>query len=173
MSAWPDARVLKLFNIEVPIVLGPMAGVAGVELAIAVARAGGLGSLPCAMLSHEQIRQQIEQFRAAVRGPINLNFFCHTPPQPDPERDARWRAHLAPYYAEFGIDLNTQAPAVNRAPQQPYEECAGSSRPQQHEAGCSRALRQRALVGLLHVDTLHPRPARSLAARLQHGVDDL
>ncbi|CAJ0690856.1 NAD(P)H-dependent flavin oxidoreductase [Ralstonia wenshanensis] len=116
MSAWPDARVLELFNIEVPIVLGPMAGVAGVELAIAVARGGGLGSLPCAMLNVEQIRQQVEQFRAAVRGPINLNFFCHTPPQPDPERDAKWRAHLAPYYAEFGIDLNAQAPAVNRAP---------------------------------------------------------
>ena len=116
MSAWPDARVLELFNIEVPIVLGPMAGVAGVELAIAVARGGGLGSLPCAMLNVEQIRQQVEQFRAAVHGPINLNFFCHTPPQPDPERDAKWRAHLAPYYAEFGIDLNAQAPAVNRAP---------------------------------------------------------
>ena len=116
MSAWPDARVLELFNIEVPIVLGPMAGVAGVELAIAVARGGGLGSLPCAMLNVDQIRQQVEQFRAAVRGPINLNFFCHTPPQPDPERDAKWRAHLAPYYAEFGIDLNAQAPAVNRAP---------------------------------------------------------
>lgn len=116
MSAWPDARVLALFNIDVPIVLGPMAGVGGAELAIAVARAGGLGSIPCAMLSADQIRQQVEQFRAAVRGPINLNFFCHTPPQPDPEREAKWRAHLAPYYAELGIDLNTQVPAVNRAP---------------------------------------------------------
>ncbi|CAJ0737072.1 NAD(P)H-dependent flavin oxidoreductase [Ralstonia mannitolilytica] len=116
MSAWPDARILELFNIDVPIVLGPMAGAAGVDLAIAVARAGGLGSLPCAMLNAEQIRQQVEQFRAAVRAPINLNFFCHTPPQPDPEREARWRAHLAPYYAEFGIDPNAQAPAANRAP---------------------------------------------------------
>lgn len=59
MSAWPDARILELFNIDVPIVLGPMAGAAGVDLAIAVARAGGLGSLPCAMLNAEQIRTNV------------------------------------------------------------------------------------------------------------------
>ena len=94
----------------------PLAGVGGVELAVAVARAGGLGSLPCAMLNADQIREQVGQFRAAVRAPINLNFFCHVPPQPDPEREARWRAHLAPYYAEFGIDPAATAPFVNRAP---------------------------------------------------------
>jgi nitronate monooxygenase len=87
-----------------------------VDLAIAVARAGGLGSLPCAMLGVEQIRQQVDQFRAAVRAPVNLNFFCHTPPHPDPQREAQWRACLAPYYAELGLGPDTQAPAVNRAP---------------------------------------------------------
>lgn len=116
MSAWPDTRLLELFEIDVPIVLAPMAGVGGVALAVAVARAGGLGSLPCAMLNADQIREQVGQFRAAVRAPINLNFFCHAPPQPDPERDARWRAHLAPYYAEFGIDPDTTAPFANRTP---------------------------------------------------------
>lgn len=118
MGTWPDTRLLALFQIDVPIVLAPLAGVGGVELAVAVARAGGLGSLPCAMLNADQIREQVGQFRAAVRAPINLNFFCHVPPRPDPdpEREARWRAHLAPYYAEFGIDPNATAPFVNRAP---------------------------------------------------------
>ncbi|MCF1441244.1 NAD(P)H-dependent flavin oxidoreductase [Ralstonia nicotianae] len=116
MGTWPDTRLLALFQIDVPIVLAPLAGVGGVELAVAVARAGGLGSLPCAMLNADQIREQVGQFRAAVRSPINLNFFCHVPPQPDPEREARWRAHLAPYYAEFGIDPAATAPFVNRAP---------------------------------------------------------
>ncbi|MGC5808885.1 NAD(P)H-dependent flavin oxidoreductase [Ralstonia pseudosolanacearum] len=116
MGTWPDTRLLALFQIDVPIVLAPLAGVGGVELAVAVARAGGLGSLPCAMLNADQIREQVGQFRAAVRAPINLNFFCHVPPQPDPEREARWRAHLAPYYAEFGIDPAATAPFVNRAP---------------------------------------------------------
>ncbi|MDR2853158.1 MAG: nitronate monooxygenase family protein [Burkholderiaceae bacterium] len=116
MSAWPDTRILDLFQIDVPIVLAPMAGAGSVDLAIAVARAGGLGSLACAMLEAEQIRQQIGQFRAAVRAPINLNFFCHTPPQPDPQREAQWRARLAPYYAEWGISADAQVPAVQRAP---------------------------------------------------------
>ena len=38
-------------GIEIPIVQAPMAGSGGVALAIAVAQAGGLGSLPAAMLS--------------------------------------------------------------------------------------------------------------------------
>ncbi|WP_347329264.1 nitronate monooxygenase, partial [Ralstonia pseudosolanacearum] len=79
MGTWPDTRLLALFQIDVPIVLAPLAGVGGVELAVAVARAGGLGSLPCAMLNADQIREQVGQFRAAVRAPINLNFFCHVP----------------------------------------------------------------------------------------------
>jgi len=116
VNTWPDTRILDLFQIEVPILLAPMAGVGGVELALAVARAGGLASLPCAMLETEQIRQQIGQFRAAVHAPLNLNFFCHTPPRPDPQREAQWRARLALYYVELDINLNTQALTVNRAP---------------------------------------------------------
>ena len=48
---WPNSRVQNLLGIELPILLAPMAGAALSELAIAVAEAGGLGSLPCAMLS--------------------------------------------------------------------------------------------------------------------------
>ena len=36
--------------LDVPIIQAPMAGVQGSALAIAVSSAGGLGSLPCAML---------------------------------------------------------------------------------------------------------------------------
>ena len=39
-----------LLGIEMPIIQAPMAGVQGSALAIAVSNAGGLGSLPCAML---------------------------------------------------------------------------------------------------------------------------
>ncbi len=42
---WPDRRIMELFGIEHPIVLAPMAGPGTAELAIAVAEAGGLGSL--------------------------------------------------------------------------------------------------------------------------------
>jgi nitronate monooxygenase len=97
-------RITDLFGIELPIIQAPLAGVQGSALAIAVCKAGGLGSLPCAMLAPEAIRKEIEAIQAASDRPYNLNFFCHTPPVPDPAREARWRAALAPYYAELGID---------------------------------------------------------------------
>jgi nitronate monooxygenase len=93
-----------LFGIELPIVQAPMAGVQGSALAVAVCQAGGLGSLPCAMLGPDAIRQELAAIRARTDRPFNVNFFCHAPPQPDAAREARWRAALAPYYAEHGID---------------------------------------------------------------------
>jgi nitronate monooxygenase len=116
MPAWPDRRILDLFEIEVPIIQAPMAGPATPELVIAVIQAGGLGSLPCALLSVEQTRQGLERIRQATSGPLNLNFFCHTPPKPDPVQQVAWRARLAPYYVEMGLDPQPAVPAGARAP---------------------------------------------------------
>ncbi|XOT94927.1 nitronate monooxygenase, partial [Alcaligenes pakistanensis] len=85
MYIWPNHTLLDLLHIEQPIVQSPMAGAQDSELAIAVARAGGLGSLACAMLSPEQIREQVGLFRQAVSAPINLNFFCHQDLRLEPE----------------------------------------------------------------------------------------
>ena len=117
MSNWPDRRILDLLGIELPMLQAPMAGASGSAMAIAVANAGGLGALPCAMLTGEQIREEIEAFRAACPGrPLNLNFFCHQPPAPDPERAARWKQALKPYYQEVGADFEAPTPVSNRAP---------------------------------------------------------
>ena len=117
MSNWPDRRILDLLGIELPMLQAPMAGASGSAMAIAVANAGGLGALPCAMLSGEQVRDEIEAFRAACPGrPLNLNFFCHQPPAPDPERAARWKQALKPYYQEVGADFEAPTPVSNRAP---------------------------------------------------------
>jgi nitronate monooxygenase len=113
---WPDRRIIDIFGIEHPILLAPMAGPGTAELAIAVAEAGGLGALACAMSSPEQIRKDLGVIRQRTAKPINLKFFTHTPPRPDPERDARWKARLAPYYAELGVDPAKPVPAVSRAP---------------------------------------------------------
>ncbi len=94
----------QLLGIELPIIQAPMAGVQGSELAIAVSNAGGLGSLPCAMLGPETLRKELAALRAGTDKPFNVNFFCHTPPTPDADREAAWRQALAPYHAEFGID---------------------------------------------------------------------
>jgi nitronate monooxygenase len=104
-GGWPDRRLIERFGVELPIVQAPMAGAGGSALAIAAARGGALGSLPCGMATPDQVRAEVAAVRAAVRAPINLNFFCHTvPPEPD---TTAWRARLAPFAAELGV---TEAP---------------------------------------------------------------
>jgi nitronate monooxygenase len=85
-------------------------------MAIAVSEAGGLGSLPCGMLDTAKAREEIGIIRQRTTKPLNVNFFCHSPPRPDPGRDARWKERLAAFYTELGLDASACAPAVNRAP---------------------------------------------------------
>src|SRR5262249_26265778 len=113
---WPDRRLLDLFKTEFPIVLAPMAGVMDAELVIAAAQGGALGSLPCAMLSADKAREQVKIIRERVSAPINLNFFCHTPVDADPKREAGWKRRLASYYSEYGVDPSAPINATNRAP---------------------------------------------------------
>lgn len=94
-----------LFGIDLPIIQAPMAGAQGSALTIAVSNAGGLGSLPCAMLNLDAIRQELTTIQANTTRPYNVNFFCHTPPMPDPDREGRWRAKLTPYYQELGLNI--------------------------------------------------------------------
>ena len=113
---WPDQRIVELFGIELPIIQAPMAGSTGSEMVVAVAEAGGLGSLPCALLSAEQIRAEVETIRRQTKRPINLNFFCHTPPRVDAAREAAWRQRLQRYYVELGLDPNASVAGASRAP---------------------------------------------------------
>ena len=113
---WPDRRLLDLFETELPIVLAPMAGIMDAELVIAAAQGGALGSLPCAMLSAEKAREQVNIIRQRVSAPLNMNFFCHKPVDADPRREAGWKQRLAPYYKELGLDPAAPINAANRAP---------------------------------------------------------
>jgi nitronate monooxygenase len=106
----------ELLGTELPIIQAPMAGMQVSALAIAVSKAGGLGSLPCAMLTPEAVRSELAAIRAATDRPYNVNFFCHAPPAPDAAREARWRAALAPFYKEFGIDPAAIPAGPGRAP---------------------------------------------------------
>jgi nitronate monooxygenase len=102
MSKISDIR--ELFGIELPIIQAPMAGAQDHELAAAVCKAGGLGSIPAGMLTPDGLRAELHALTAQTDRPCNVNFFCHKLPEPDPEREAKWRAVLQPYYDEFGID---------------------------------------------------------------------
>src|SRR3954453_11221692 len=100
-TMWPDRRIIELIKTEFPVVLAPMAGVMDAELVIAAAQGGALGSLPCAMLSVEKAREQINIIRQRVSAPVNMNFFCHTPAGADSFREAKWKQRLGSYYKEF------------------------------------------------------------------------
>ncbi|MGD9871602.1 MAG: NAD(P)H-dependent flavin oxidoreductase [Thauera sp.] len=105
-----------LLGIELPIIQAPLAGVQDSALAIAVSNAGGLGSLPCAMLDAAALRKQVELLRAGTSHPFNLNFFSHTPPVPDEDKARAWRALFADYYAELGLDPVAQPAGAARLP---------------------------------------------------------
>jgi len=112
----PTESLRALLGTELPIIQAPMAGSQGSALAIAVSNAGGLGSLPCAMLGADAMRKELAAITAQTAKPYNVNFFCHTPPEPSAEREAAWRAALAPYYREFGIDANAIPAGPGRVP---------------------------------------------------------
>ena len=102
-----------------PLIQAPMAGAQGSALALAVSATGALGSLPCAMLTPDTLARELQTLKAATSRPINLNFFCHTPPTPSAASEAReaaWRAALAPFYAEAGLNINTIPAGAGRMP---------------------------------------------------------
>lgn len=96
------ATLTELLGIDLPVIQAPMAGVQVSAMAIAVSEAGGLGSLPAAMLGDDALRNELSAIRAGTSKPFNVNFFAHQPPVPDAAREAGWRDALRPYYAEFG-----------------------------------------------------------------------
>ena len=107
---------IDLLGTELPVIQAPMAGVQGSALAIAVSEAGGLGSLPAAMLSLDALAAELTAIRAATDRPYNVNFFCHTPPVRDSGREEAWRAALLPYYREYGIAADQILDAPARRP---------------------------------------------------------
>ena len=106
----------SLLGVEFPLIQAPMAVVQGSALAISVSTAGALGSLPCAALSTSAMRDELARIKAQTSKPFNVNFFCHTPPIPSPEREAAWRAALTPYYRELGLDVNAVPAGAGRSP---------------------------------------------------------
>ena len=110
MNSW------EFLGIELPIIQAPMAGANDSAMVIAVSNAGGLGSLPCATLTLEQIRSEVALIRTGTKKPFNLNFFCHKVPLDNPEKDIAWKKLLTNYYQEFAVDLHQTVASPNRKP---------------------------------------------------------
>ena len=109
-------NLTDLLGIELPIIQAPMAGAQASAMAIAVSNAGALGSLPCAMLTADGLRKELETIKAQTSKPFNVNFFCHAAPVADAGRESAWRAALTPYYKQYGIDQAGIPTGPGRAP---------------------------------------------------------
>jgi nitronate monooxygenase len=105
----------SVIGIKFPLIQAPMAGVQDSSLAIAVSAAGGLGSLPAAMLDAASLRHELETLQSSGL-PYNVNFFCHQPPTPTQAAEVNWQTVLQPYYLEFGIDPATIPTNAGRRP---------------------------------------------------------
>jgi nitronate monooxygenase len=93
-----------------------MAGVQAGALAIAVSNAGGLGSLPSALLSPSALKDELRLITAQTSKPYNVKFFCHSVPARDQRKERAWRELLAPYFEELGVDPESIADGPVRAP---------------------------------------------------------
>ncbi len=103
-------------NAKLPLIQAPMAGVQDHKLAIAVCQAGGVGSLPCAMLSVDAIEAQIAAIRHATDAPFNVNFFAHRQVEYTDTMQQHWFDALQPFYHALGLSDNDIATTGGRQP---------------------------------------------------------
>lgn len=106
----------ELLGTELPIIQAPMAGVQDSALTIAVCDAGGLGSLPCGMLSIDKIASEIQLIKKATNRPFNLNFICHDLSAYNEKQHSEWQAILKPYFTELGATCESRPNGASRIP---------------------------------------------------------
>ncbi len=116
MQSWPDRRLLDLLELEIPIIQAPMAGADSVALARSVSATGALGSLACALLSPDGVREAARALRDGMDRPFNLNFFCHTMAAPDKVAEDRWKNFLSSHYERLHLDIEAVTESRLRLP---------------------------------------------------------
>lgn len=94
------------YNLDVPILMAPMAGACPASLAIAVANAGGMGALGALLTPPAGIREWVQTFRSQSRGPVQLNTWV---PEPAPARNAQAEARVREFLGQWGPALGPEA----------------------------------------------------------------
>lgn len=92
------------FQLSVPLVQAPMAGVATPSLAAAVSEAGALGSIGVGATDAAGARTMIEEVRSRTTHAFNVNLFVHLGPKADPSREAEWLRWLTPLFVEYNAE---------------------------------------------------------------------
>jgi nitronate monooxygenase len=93
------ARFCECFDLRLPILLGPMAGVPAPALSAAVANAGGLGACGTLLLPPAAIAAWVDEFRGASNGAVQLNLWI---PDPPPRRDSEHEGRLRDFLGAWG-----------------------------------------------------------------------
>ena len=83
-----------------------MTGSDSVALARSVSSIRSLGSLACALLTPEDIRESTRTLRNGMARPFNLNF-CHAMEAPDPVAIEKWKNLLRPHYEKLRLNIDT------------------------------------------------------------------
>lgn len=95
------------YGLRIPILQAPMAGSCPVNLAVAVADAGGMGAMGALMSSPDAIAKWAAEFRSRSTGPFQVNLWIAEPAAPARDFAAEKQVR------EF---LSSWAPAVPAAP---------------------------------------------------------
>jgi nitronate monooxygenase len=115
-----------LDSLPIPIVQAPMAGASSPEMALAVSRAGGLGSVAGASFTPEQIAAGAALVRAGTDAPFGMNLLVNSSPPAESVDFEAAMGRLKPWYDELGappperpnrfaIDFDAQFEAVLQA----------------------------------------------------------
>lgn len=107
MTATP--ALLQRLGMQHPLIQAPMTGSDTPQLAAAVSRAGGLGSLGCGARSPAAMREAAAAVRAATDRPFAMNLFVLETPAPDAAAVHAALQRLAPLYRRFGLPLEPPA----------------------------------------------------------------
>src|SRR5437764_15223718 len=94
------------FELRVPILLAPMAGVPSPALSIAVANSGGLGACGVLLMQPDDILAWTREVRAKCHGGFQLNNWI---PDPPPNRDAAYEARVRQFLASCGPPVPPEA----------------------------------------------------------------
>jgi nitronate monooxygenase len=94
-----------LDGLPIPIVQAPMAGASSPEMALAVSRAGGLGSVAVAAFTPDDIAASARLVREGTDAPFAMNLLVSRPQTPSGEALDEALARLKPWYDELGAPL--------------------------------------------------------------------
>jgi nitronate monooxygenase len=91
-----NCMTCKLFNLTIPIIQAPMAGIATPELVAAVSNAGALGSLGAGYMQPDQIRSSIKKIKSLTNKPFSVNLFIpeESPPSQDTSHMKEFLTHI-------------------------------------------------------------------------------